>query len=52
MTFYEIVNAIRGELPLGSGHFGIYRKEDLAEVLEPIIADWLECKAKHDKLAP
>ena len=52
MTIYEIINAIRGELPLGSGHFGMYRKEDLAEVLEPITRDWLEYKAKHDKLAP
>lgn len=52
MTFYEIINAIRGELPLGSGHFGLYRKEDLAEVLDPIIADWHEYKTSHDKLAP
>ena len=52
MTFYEIINAIRGELPLGSSHFGVYRKEDLAEVLEPITKDWLEHKAKHGKLAP
>ena len=52
MTIYEIINLIRGELPKGSGHFHIYRKEDLAEVTEPITKDWLEHKAKHGKLAP
>mgnify|MGYP000881986734 CR=1 FL=1 len=52
MTIYEIINLIRGELTKGSGHFHIYRKEDLEEVIEPIIADWLKYKAEHDKLAP